>query len=273
MTPIITPDAGLERIWNPEMPGGLLTDLAFAGGMEHPGTVWYEDVSGRGNHGTLTGMDPATDWVWSPELNRWALDFDGSNDYVTFGGLSWNVNYESYTFSLWCRASSGIAQYDTAFGQCTDSGLGFRLWTTDSSSHKWSWDGGSGSGVIASSVIPVGEWQHIVCEFRNTGAASATIRMLLDAVSQGTSNITPSPGDNNFQVGRHGTTSRYFPMQVADFSVFNRALTTPEIQWLASPANHLRVPWRRTVWPMSAAAPTFNPAWAARCNNLIGAGI
>jgi hypothetical protein len=25
--------------------------------------------------------------------------------------------------------------------------------------------------------------------------------------------------------------------------------------------------------PEPVAAPTFNPAWAARCNNLIGAGI
>lgn len=38
------------------------------------------DASGNANHGTLTNMDPATDWVAGQ--NGWALDFDGSNDYV-----------------------------------------------------------------------------------------------------------------------------------------------------------------------------------------------
>lgn len=28
-----------------------------------------------------------------------------------------------------------------------------------------------------------------------------------------------------------------------------------------------------TVVETTSAGPTFNPAWAARCNNLIGAGI
>jgi len=43
------------------------------------------DVSGRGNHGTLTNMDPATDWVGSPD--GWALDFDGSNDHIHCGTI------------------------------------------------------------------------------------------------------------------------------------------------------------------------------------------
>jgi len=38
------------------------------------------DYSGQGNLGTLTNMDPATDWVGSPDGG--ALDFDGSDDVV-----------------------------------------------------------------------------------------------------------------------------------------------------------------------------------------------
>jgi hypothetical protein len=46
------------------------------------------DRSGRGNHGTLTNMDAATDWVGTP--GGWALDFDGTNDYV-LAGLNLNL--------------------------------------------------------------------------------------------------------------------------------------------------------------------------------------
>lgn len=38
------------------------------------------DISGYGNHGALTNMDPASDWVGSPRGG--ALDFDGSNDAI-----------------------------------------------------------------------------------------------------------------------------------------------------------------------------------------------
>jgi len=43
------------------------------------------DVSGNGNHGTLTNMDAATDWVATSK--GLALDFDGSDDYVELSAL------------------------------------------------------------------------------------------------------------------------------------------------------------------------------------------
>ncbi len=41
------------------------------------------DASGRGHTGTLTGMDPTTDWVAGPHGH--ALDFDGTDDRVIVG--------------------------------------------------------------------------------------------------------------------------------------------------------------------------------------------
>jgi hypothetical protein len=64
------------------------------------------DRSGRGNHGTLTNMDAATDWV--VDGGRYALDFDGSNDLVdisfsAFAGVS------SATISGWFRRTATSA--------------------------------------------------------------------------------------------------------------------------------------------------------------------
>ena len=57
------------------------------------------DLSGYGNQGTLTSMDPATDWVPSPY--GWALDFDGTSQYVTFGTQLNNTLNDSFSILMW----------------------------------------------------------------------------------------------------------------------------------------------------------------------------
>lgn len=56
------------------------------------------DRSRRGNHGTLTNMDAGSDWVGTS--GGWALDFDGTNDYVTI------PNRLSYTSGQWLSVSA-----------------------------------------------------------------------------------------------------------------------------------------------------------------------
>lgn len=56
------------------------------------------DRSGRGQHGTLTNMDAGTDWVGTP--GGWALDYDGTNDYISI------PNRLSYTSGQWLSVSA-----------------------------------------------------------------------------------------------------------------------------------------------------------------------
>jgi len=66
------------------------------------------DVSGNGNHGTLTNMDPTEDWVWAPELGRWGLDFDGINDAVYVAQFPVN-GWAQISMSIWIdQYSSGV---------------------------------------------------------------------------------------------------------------------------------------------------------------------
>jgi hypothetical protein len=65
------------------------------------GTATLNDLSG-GNNGTLTNMDPASDWVSDTDSGGVrALDFDGSNDYVTIPHNS-VLNPGSNPFSISC---------------------------------------------------------------------------------------------------------------------------------------------------------------------------
>lgn len=57
------------------------------------------DLSGRNNHGALTNMDPATDWVGS-EYGA-ALDFDGGDDYIACSN-SQQITTNFTAFGLFC---------------------------------------------------------------------------------------------------------------------------------------------------------------------------
>ena len=80
------------------------------------GTV-LRDLSGRGNHGTLTNMDPETDWVFSG--GRSALDFDGTNDHVSLSNPSRLTAYTHGWLSLWL-----ITRAPTASDSCYFSVVG-----------------------------------------------------------------------------------------------------------------------------------------------------
>lgn len=59
------------------------------------------DHSPFNNHGTLTNMDPGTDWV--PSEGKYALDFDGTNDTVTAALPAVSI---PISFSFWIKISS-----------------------------------------------------------------------------------------------------------------------------------------------------------------------
>ncbi len=59
----------------------------------------FYDLSGYGNHGTLTNMDPATDWVISDYSTPpgWALDLDNAAiEYIDIPNLSPPANYTMF---------------------------------------------------------------------------------------------------------------------------------------------------------------------------------
>jgi hypothetical protein len=79
-------------------------------GLPRPVGEWWlnegsgalvNDASGNGNHGTLTNMDPATDWVGTPY--GVALDFDGSDDYVRAPRDPRITSTSHFTFSALCK--------------------------------------------------------------------------------------------------------------------------------------------------------------------------
>jgi hypothetical protein len=75
-----------------------------------PSGLTLRDWSGRGNHGTLTNMDPDTDWVLNAGSRM--IDFDGSNDYIetTFNPSKVMLTGYSCSVSCWVKQSSSASR-------------------------------------------------------------------------------------------------------------------------------------------------------------------
>jgi len=144
-------------LWN-----GLVGYWPLAAGG---GTTAF-DLSGYGNHGTLTNMDPAADWVVT-EKGR-ALDFDGDDDAV-IGGVNVPFATSNVTISTWLYLT-GHEAWSTVFGKTS---------TRASSAYNWGmfFDGGGDrlclcrNGVfVTASTISRNKWLHIVGWASDTNA-------------------------------------------------------------------------------------------------------
>jgi hypothetical protein len=203
------------------------------------------DVSGRGNHGTLTNMDAASDWVAS---NGMALDFDGSDDYVNIPASY----YGTGTISFWVKTTTEIGAA-LAFGT-----------SASSSNLMYVAIGQNISGTLTNELITVAT---ISGTARIEGYTTATRTELLDgnwhhvAVVQETANAsykiyldgnlkTTTVGDatlTTFGIGSSGgdviqfgsrrfqaAQGVYYTGQADDIRLYSRPLTPPEIRQLAS---------------------------------------
>jgi hypothetical protein len=204
----------------------LCLDAANPKSYSGSGATW-SDLSGRGNNGTLVnGVGYSGD-------NLGSLSFDGVDDYVDLGQSS-SLFYptEGLTVSTWIRTS------------VTDK------WIIDNSrlSTQQGWGlncGGAGPAFflvngIANSVdsgfsIATGNWLHLV----GTWIPSVSLLMYVNGVQVG-SNTTSIPASINLpdptyntNIGRKGAqngSTDYWNGNIAQVSIYNRALTAPEIQ-------------------------------------------
>lgn len=261
---------------NPESPlyNGLV--IAGLGGAGSIGSNWYPDASPYKAHGTLYNMDPNTDWVWVPQLSRFALDFDGSNDYVTVprGSHDWTG-----TVTVACWYFPRVERNGDTFGFNYSHEFGCRLGVQGRALWRQS-NGAGGSVQFYFPGTPVREWGHN-CFFRDS--ATKQIKKYNNGNPVGsaaTYTNTPLSSTYPFYIGRYHVGNSDNAI-ISDFCVWLRVLFPAEISALADPSNvDLRVggvplilpPRRRFFASVEIPAPTFNPAWARYVNNYIGLG-
>ena len=194
------------------------------------------DLGGYGNHGTLTAMDPATDWLLG--AHGPVLDFDGVDDYVDCGNPASLQLTKSMTIATWYKFTGTPPGSDYVLlskKDQGDSGYTFSGGTVDN---------GPIQGYIqvaitattevlrySTTTLVAGTWYHL-CGVYN--AVAQTLSMHLNGVLDNGSLVgtVPSAQYNpaaSVKIGTRTTTSGLFTGQLEDIRIYNRALLASEV--------------------------------------------
>ena len=210
---------------------------------EGVGTIAY-DGSGNGNDGTLTNMDPATDWLTGqtgcPQLvegyNRPMLfDTDG---YVNMWGAGTTLTLDEltdYTFSWWARSSDTGDNHDlfTNGGASLGgfhfnfSGTGNPLLYLNSTNYSY-WTGGA-----LATAQDDGQWHHWLLTYTGTASSNnqaVNSSLYVDGVIQAhgsTNNSTAPSAWGSFRLGR-ATSTALFSGELNEFAIYNGLLGSSE---------------------------------------------
>ena len=211
------------------------------------------DSSGNGNHGALTNMTPATDWV-TGKFNK-GLDFDGSDDYVSVVDNGIILDFDAvkpYTWTAWInwRSFPTSQQCYISKDLCIVKNTGYNLCLSQT--------GGTADAVICINTCPGNLWS--CSPGLNLGLANSTwmhITTIYDGASNWSTYINGAYKGNqtlalysdtvsNLYIGS-GTTGftqpnpgRLFSGQIDDVRIYNYALTAEQVKQVMNEGSAVR---------------------------------
>jgi hypothetical protein len=206
----------------------LCLDAANSKSYPGSGTTWT-DLSGNGNTGTLVNG------VGYSGSNLGSLSFDGVDDYVQLplitllrasSTISAWINIDDFTTGKNNKGRTFIRRTGFNFNNLFafyNGGYSFET-STNSNPHEIS---GRQNGNVSSSAISAGSWFHFSLVFDSnifygyvngvqTGSAAIADNLSFDRIGDGS--------------GFADTYPAYMKGKIANFKVYNRALTAAEIQ-------------------------------------------
>ncbi len=236
---------------------------AWYPGAGPSGNTLY-DLSGRDNHGTLTNMDAATDWV----VNRgqMVLDFDGTNDYINVPSALSSLSGKTTTLSLWVKLRSGSTFGGVLFGTNTGSSV---FWQVNSNSSVF-WVMGASINISG-----VNLWDNTLHHIAAVSDGT-TASVFVDGKIVGFNTVSATSlvaGAKNFVIGDWigglGGSFR-INVQLNDILIYNRALHADEIKLLSQRPGIAYEPKRRVFYSI----PSSVKAWLfRRQSQIIGGGL
>lgn len=229
-----------------------------------PTGLTLRDWSGRGNHGTLTGMDAGSDWVING--GRYGLDMDGTNDHV--------VLTQSYSAavscSLWVFARNITnANGEYFFGRWEAVLQDFYVGAFSSGWIARSANATPTQSALLSTPATINRWTHL-CLTRSASTLSLTV----DGRTTVTTSAVGFQGADvaNTFIGRLSPATGFYANAIIDdVRVYHRVINHTENRLLASRrgiAYELASRRRSRIFTGG-----FRAYWAARKAQIIGGGL
>lgn len=220
---------------------GLVFYVDAANENSYPGTgtTWSDLIVG--SQGTLTnGPTYSSD-------NGGIIDFDGSNDYTTFGNIDQaKLEYnQDFTISFWFKSSSSVTT-PTDFVSFRETGGDTEGWvlrnrtSTDNNSLFFIYDQGTNA---ASYITATGnhvfwgtDWHMVTLVHSGTmGDTDLTVYKNGSAVSMTVTSSSTVTGNPDYTAGQtlelaaQSGISRYADCRFSNFSIYHKALSASEV--------------------------------------------
>lgn len=178
-----------------------------------------------GNHGVLTNMDPATDWL-GPQGRTGGfgcLDFDGSNDYVSasdIGNRTGGISAITVASLHYARTVGG-----GSFGRCVGNNdvNPWGLLVQSSNSVAWYVNN---YPALSSSIWSLNAWHLVVGTYDGSNQT-----VYIDGVNAGSSAYsgTLSSSSGQIVIGNSLSGGRAFDGYIANTIIWSRALSATEV--------------------------------------------
>jgi hypothetical protein len=200
---------------------GLVLCLDAANKKSYPGsgTTW-NDLSGNNNNGTLTNGPTFN------SVNLGSLVFDGVNDYFVTSQNDNNAITNGITMSLWTKFTTRGVLVPLSKGLKTTGH--YEIWFNNGIFNCYFFDLGTGSYQNSTVAVNNGNWNFLVVTYDN-----ANVRFYRNGINIRTNAIstTSIPTMNaTIDIGRSAQDGLYFSGNIAQASIYNRALSAAEIQ-------------------------------------------
>lgn len=220
-------------------------------------------------------MDASTDWVVSG--GRYALDFDGVDDWIDVPRVGDFIRYGTASIGAWIwAAGTSFGTSDSILTHVFDgTSVQFVLSCGNNPLAAGSqrvWGGffnGAWRGVVASQDNVFQSWQHY-CVTYNGAIFAIFINGRLSATSAVATSV-PTTLSPSYRIARRWDSSvsadNLFQGMLDDIRIYNRALSPAEIRLLATRRGIAYERRKRRQVFFDAAF--FNPAWARNSNVIL----
>jgi Concanavalin A-like lectin/glucanases superfamily/PA14 domain len=182
------------------------------------------DLSGTGNHGTISGATRNTAGQYGA-----ALDFDGTNDLVTVPDASSLDLTTGMTLEAWVRPLT-TSGWRTALIKEQPGNLVYSLYSSNNDNGRPQGRirvNGSNFFINGSSRLTTSVWAHLAATYDGTN-----LRLYVNGSLVGTRAASGAMVNsaNPLRIGGSSVLGRWFRGRIDEVRVYNRALSATEIQ-------------------------------------------